>query len=223
MTYVLLLTAGFLLSMHCVGMCGGFVAALSVAGAGPGGVSARHRLAPHLVFHCGRIVMYTALGAVAGAVGELPALAAGLSRWRAVLMLFAGAMLVLSGLVLAGALRHWRMFAASPYVPAGALGRAFAATRRHSLLSAFPFGLLIGFLPCGLIYTMLLKAAAAGGPAPGALTMFCFTLGTIPALLTLGFFSSAFSSAVRQGLVRAGGVAVLLMGFLTFYQGIQIL
>jgi len=219
--YVLLFAAGFLLSMHCVGMCGGFVAALSVTASG--GAGARQRLAPHLVFHGGRVVMYTALGAVAGALGDLPAFAAGLARWRAALMLLVGVLLVLAGAVLAGALRHWRLFTASPYIPVGALGRAFAATRRRSLLSAFPFGLLIGFLPCGLIYTMLLKAAAAGGPASGALTMFCFTLGTIPALLALGYFSSAFSSAVRQGMVRAGGLVVFFMGILTFYQGIRIL
>ena len=95
--------------------------------------------------------------------------------------------------------------------------RFFAEPLRRAIasdapLAAFPLGLMLGFLPCGLVYAPLMAAAASGGPGLGAATMAALGLGTLPMLLFLGTASSAVSGRLRSAMLRLAGLAVALMG-----------
>ncbi len=103
-------------------------------------------------------------------------------------MVAAGMVMVASGLALAGLLRHWSMFGATTVSPWTWLTRAFVrVVCLPRALRALPLGALLGFLPCGLIYAMLGKAASTGSAGAGALVMLAFGAGTVPALLLVAF------------------------------------
>jgi uncharacterized protein len=106
-------------------------------------------------------------------------------------MIAAGAVMIVSGLALAGLMQHWSMFKAKTASPQRWLARAFEKMMRlPRSLRALPLGVLLGFLPCGLIYAMLGKAASTGSPVDGALTMFAFGVGTAPALAQKRYLAS---------------------------------
>ncbi len=150
--------AGLLGSLHCVGMCGAFAAS---CGRTPTGLPA---------WHLGRIGTYAALGALAGAAGQLlpgPAwVPAGL----------ASALLTWFALALAGLVPEPRL------VPPGLVSAGRRAVESTSPGAQFLFGVVNGFLPCGLVYSALTVPVALAEPLPGALAMAAFGAGTIPAL-----------------------------------------
>lgn len=226
----LIFLTGTFLSLHCVGMCGGFVALVSVApsvvsigtnGTATAGVSWRRVVLPQqIVFNAGRIASYTLLGAVAGAVGSLAGLFSRTGRLQASLMIAAGIFMIATGLALAGLLRHWSLFKNKVATPQAWLARGFdQVVRLPRPMRALPLGAMLGFLPCGLIYSMLAKAASTGSPAFGALVMLAFGLGTVPALLLVAFFADLFSVALREKLVRVSGVLMMILGAITLVRG----
>jgi len=175
--------------LHCAPMCGPFVLgqmATRMARMPRGAMCELHRLrgAALLPYHLGRLVTYAGLGALAGGIG------AGLGRldWFGPL---SGVLLAFAALIFLGhALRRLSPAAARrlpavdmPILPAWAprgLARLSGVAARGG---SFPLGLLLGFLPCGLLYAALAVAAAGPGPAAGALAMLAFGLGTVPALV----------------------------------------
>jgi sulfite exporter TauE/SafE len=229
MELALIFMTGMLLSLHCVGMCGGFVALLAVRPLGQApsstlGISGWSRteiLWQQLVFNGGRVATYTLLGAIAGGLGSFSLLISRTGRLQAILMITAGAVMAISGLALAGLLKHWSMFKAKTASPQPWLARWFAITMHlPRALRALPLGALLGFLPCGLIYTMLGKAASTGSAREGALTMFAFGFGTVPALLLVAFFADLFTTSLREKMVRLSGLLLLLLGAVTVFRGI---
>ncbi len=200
-------------SLHCVGMCGGIVSALGQAGSAgsPHGARVATEAIP---YHVGRISSYAVAGAIVGLVGAAFALSLDV-RW--LMRLVAGLLLMAAGAYVAGwwlglaSLERW--FAPlwqriSPWtsrlLPADTAGRRLA------------LGALWGWLPCGLVYSALVLAAASGGATAGALTMLAFGLGTAPSLLAVGAFGGFVSGLGRRLSVRRGaGVALCLFGVWT--------
>ena len=200
--------AGLAGSFHCVGMCGGIVAALAMT---RGSQPFSSRFGSQVCYNLGRICTYTLLGAVAGLVGSALDFGAlkSVTTW-----FFIGANLFVIVIGLASALG---LSALSLSSLEGRGARFFAAPLKRSLssnspLAAFPLGLMLGLLPCGLVYAPLMAAAASGGPGLGAATMAALGLGTIPILLLFGTASSAVSGALRSVMLRLAGLAVALMG-----------
>jgi sulfite exporter TauE/SafE len=230
----LIFLTGLFLSLHCVGMCGGFVALVSVAPSittiGNGGATGTAALAnppwrravlpQQLVFNAGRIATYTLLGAMAGALGSFTSLISKTGRIQALLMISAGVLMVGTGLALAGLMKHWSRVKANVATPQPWLARGFEhVTRLPRPMRALPLGALLGFLPCGLIYAMLAKAASSGSALLGALVMLTFGFGTVPALLLVAFFADLFSITLRDKLVRVSGVLLGVLGAITLYRG----
>ena len=83
----------------------------------------------------------------------------------------------------------------------------------------FVLGLLLGFLPCGLVYAALLRALATGSALWGAATMAAFGAGTCGALLAVGIFSSAIRSRVNRWGTQLAAVSVMAMGILLIVRG----
>jgi uncharacterized protein len=200
--------AGLAGSFHCVGMCGGIVAALAMT---RGGQPFGSRLGSQLCYNVGRISTYTLLGALAGLIGSSLDFVAlrSVTSW-----FFIGANLFVIVVGLSSAL-GLSVLNLSSLEGRGA--RFFAAPVRRALssnsaLSALPLGMLLGFLPCGLVYAPLMAAAASGGPGLGAATMGALGLGTLPVLLFMGTASSAITGSLRSAMLRLAGLAVALMG-----------
>jgi len=198
---------GLLGGVHCVGMCGGIVGALSF------GVPGQRRLTILAAYNVGRISSYTFAGALMGSLGFFFSGLLPVQFAQQVLLGFAGAFLVLMGLYLAG---WWN--ALSGVERAGGvlwrriepLGRGLLPVRsvRHGLL----LGLLWGWLPCGLVYSALVWTVSAGGALEGAMLMLAFGLGTLPNLLFMGVAAAQLSRWVRQPVVRQFAGA-LVIGF----------
>jgi len=217
---------GLLGSVHCAGMCGGIVGALSVAPAAGRAIpvrviqTARPALANVFAYNAGRIASYMTAGALAGGIGQgagalarLPALQAG-GYWMANLML---AML---GLYLMDAWRGlarleqggrlvWRHVQPLLRHVRPAQGEGFGPGR---MLAA---GALWGWLPCGMVYSVLVTAMLSGSAAGGALVMLAFGLGTLPMLLGLGLLGARLRASLRlRGVRIACGALVLGFGLL---------
>lgn len=202
-----LFIAGLLGGGHCIGMCGGIVAALTFNL--PKGQT---RWAILLGYNLGRILSYMLIGALFGALAE-----AALGQTRSLqigLYLLANLMIIAMGLYLAGLSRAitliegigqplWRKI--QPWV------RGLLPVR--SPLHAVLAGAIWGWVPCGLVYSASLSAMASGSAARGALLMLCFALGTLPNLLAMGVFADTLRKGLQQRWLRlTAGLAVAAMG-----------
>jgi sulfite exporter TauE/SafE len=210
-----LFVVGLLGSVHCAGMCGGIVGALSVrTGAPLIRNPARPAIANVLAYNLGRIASYMLAGLLAGGVGQgaralapLPALQAG-AYWLANLMLAA------LGLYLMGA---WRGLARLEQGGQLVWRHVQPLLRRVGPLDGpqrmLAAGALWGWLPCGMVYSVLVTAMLSGSALAGSLVMLAFGLGTLPMLLSLGLVGARLRPLLRLPFVRrASGVLVLGFG-----------
>ena len=180
----------------------------------------------HLAYNGGRLASYMLVGALAGALGQAGLLLRDAVPVQHLLFALSSLMLIALGLYLAGiwgVVRHIERLG-------GALWRHLQPLTRGLLpitttVRALLLGMLWGWLPCGLVYSVLVTALASGSAQSGALTMLAFGFGTLPNLLAIGLFWEnarrlAQSPRVRlaAGLLVAGfGVYGLVKVGYTFY------
>lgn len=175
---------------HCVGMCGPFVLAQTTArleSIPALQMSEFHRLAGAALapYHLGRATTYIALGAMAGVAGQTVRSIPGLDWIAAGWLVFAAIMFLAYATLGSGVLRtaaakenRWgRML--------GDLARPMFT--RPTGLRGYALGMMLGFLPCGLLYAALAVAAGSGGAAGGAAAMAAFVTGTMPGLVATGY------------------------------------
>lgn len=209
----LMFLLGLVSSLHCVQMCGPIVLSFSLPLCG---VPARTRSMAQLAYNAGRVVTYSILGAAAGLAG---ATISKISGFESAATLAAGALMIGAGLVLAG------LFKSSPLIAIGAPA-PFSRRIGRMLLSPgaatkFRMGLLLGFLPCGLIYAALLKAVATQTALGGAATMLAFGLGTAGPLFVLGMFSAALTQWLGRWTTQFAALSVVLMGASLIWRGLM--
>ncbi len=209
--FLALFLVGLLGGTHCVGMCGGIVGAMSMGGKAGWGM--------HLAYNGGRILSYTAAGAIAGALGAASMGLEGQVPARMALYFIANLMLVALGLYLlgiTGALAFTERAGQALWRRLQPLTRRFLPVR--GIGQAFPLGLLWGWLPCGLVYSALATALAAGSAGRGAAAMLAFGLGTLPNLLLAGLLLARLNAFVRRPAVRTiSGLLVLGFGIYGFF------
>ena len=213
--YFAVFLIGLLGGVHCVGMCGGIVSALTVQVRLPGQTNPARREWPlHLAYNLGRIGSYTAAGAAMGAIGTVGMLFNDVLPVQLALYVAANLMLVALGLYLTG---FTRALAGVERLGQRLWARIQPLTRRflpaRSVAQAFPLGMLWGFLPCGLVYSVLATALVTGSAERGAALMLAFGLGTLPNLLLAGMLLTRLRDVVRNQAVRMGaGLVVLAFG-----------
>lgn len=211
MTTALLVAAllmGFFGSPHCLGMCGGLVAAFGLS---MKDVSPAKRRGLIATYHLGRLLSYASLGLVAGLIGTtvLAPVMVGNNIPRILL----GLVLVFVGMTMLGApfltklerlgMRFWQALAPLRK-------KVFPLTTFPRALTA---GLLWGFLPCGLVYGALLIAVVGHDPLTGAVLMFAFGLGTVPMLVaTHGTVNWLRNQIGRLRLRQMNGAIMMLSG-----------
>jgi len=212
---------GLLGGVHCVGMCGGIVTALSF-GLPADQRSGFARWRYLLAYNGARVLSYTAAGAVLGGVGWLAANWSGLYRFQQGLNLVAALFMIALGLYLGG---WWQGLARIERVGGlvwkrlEPLGRRFLPVRTP--VQAFLLGTIWGWLPCGLVYSVLVWAVATGDPVYGAALLFSFGVGTLPNLLLMGAAASGLSARVRDPRTRhLAGFLVLVFGLYSLFRAI---
>ena len=234
-------------SVHCVGMCGGIVGAITASGGGGGGATSLPRnvipiqraagfaggpgmvfgaqpaalaraLPRVLAYNAGRIGSYMLAGALAGGVADGAQSLAQLAGLQLGFYWLANLMLVALGLYLMNAWHGltrleqagrvlWQR--AQPWM-APAMKTLMPANRPHQ---AFALGALWGWLPCGMVYSVLLTAMLSGSALGGAAVMLAFGLGTLPMLTGLGLLGARLRRALQQRPVRiVCGLLVLAFG-----------
>jgi len=201
------LTSAFLLGLfstvHCIGMCGGIIGALSLSLP----VEVRNnklRLFSFVfAYNAGRIISYSAAGLIAGAIGTEILQSAGFDQGHAILRIIGISMMVAIGLYLTGWLPQLAMvekIGIPIWKRLEPFGRKLIPVT--SLPKALIYGLIWGWLPCGLVYFVLIWALTAGDALHGGLTMLAFGLGTLPTLMTAGFMTSWLTRFARSSRAR---------------------
>jgi hypothetical protein len=191
--------AGLLGSGHCFGMCGGIAGSLGALS----GIGSRSAAGPAVQFNLGRLLGYVVLGALAagilGAAGEITALKP-VGKW---LRGLTALMVLLIGLRF---LLDWRGLDAIEKGGAGLWRRILPVvvriSQRHDWIGRLGLGICWGFLPCGLVYTVLVTAASTGNAIAGGATMLAFGAGTLPAMLGLTLAAPALSAFLSDRFVR---------------------
>lgn len=204
--------AGLLGGAHCLGMCAGISGLFAVNSR----VATIRRQVPFaLTYNFGRVISYMVLGVIVAAFGSVvvkasPGLAGGLRVVSGIVILLVGLKVAfdlraLNAIEKMGAIL-WSRIApvAKGLVPVTNLPRALG------------LGLVWGWLPCGLVYSVLLIAATAARPSYGALIMASFGVGTMPAMLLTGLGAARLSSLMRRRGTRVGmGLLIVALGLLT--------
>lgn len=201
---------------HCIGMCGGIVLAYSTIKIEPESSKVSQGVA-HLLYSFGRVLTYTVLGALFGALGGVATFS---NTANGTLLIVAGTFMVFAGLSLLGKIKFLTLiehsFSSSPLYK-----NAFKKVlNSKSNLSFFVLGMLNGLLPCGFVYFFAITAASTADPLYGALVMAIFGLSTIPAMFGLGFLTSLTSAtSFRNMMMSLSSIAVILYGLYTIYGG----
>ncbi|MDE3252139.1 MAG: sulfite exporter TauE/SafE family protein [Bacteroidota bacterium] len=210
------LIAGFLLgavsSFHCVGMCGPIAVSLPVYYLPPG-----RKLAGILLYHSGRILIYSLLGLFFGYLGRqifLGGLQQGFS-------IFLGSVLLLFFLasILHTPKRRIRQIDRLTVPLQQFIGKHL---QKKTLSSMLLLGAANGLLPCGMVYFAITGALAAGSISEGVLFMAAFGLGTFPAMFALSYFGSKIGQSARNTMKKAVPYVVLLMGVLLILRGLNL-
>lgn len=175
------------------------------------------RFKPHIYFNIGRVLSYTLLGGGVGALGSVLTIS---SRVTGLMTIFVSLIMLILGFQLLNLFPRLRRF--QPKMP------KFLAHKIHNMSSSntkgapFFLGASTFFLPCGFTQALQLYILSQGSFTVGALTMLAFSLGTLPALVSLGAISSFVRGAFQKHFLRFAGVTVVLLGFFNINNGLTL-
>lgn len=204
---------GLLGGTHCIGMCGGIVGALTSGLATDLRNSRARLITAQLAYNTGRIVSYGIAGMLAGLLGR-QATMMGLTGGFPVGGILAAVIMILLGLYLGGwwqTLQWLERLGAHVWRHIEPLGRRFIPVRHAG--QALLLGMVWGWLPCGLVYSVLVLAMASGSGTEGGAIMLAFGAGTLPTMLAMGVAFGSLGRWIRDARVRkAAGIVVILMG-----------
>jgi sulfite exporter TauE/SafE len=211
LTLTAALLVGLLGGGHCAGMCGGIVGAVTVTLPG-----SKPKWPFLLSYNLGRIVSYMLAGVLAGAIGASSFFLEHVLPIEKILYALANVMLILLGLYLAGI---WRVLTKLEAVGGKLWQRLQPWSRRllpvRNIPQAALLGLLWGWLPCGLVYSVLVAAIATADPIKGGSLMLAFGLGTLPTLLAMGMTAVQIKAWLQNIWVRRiSGLVVIAFGIL---------
>jgi sulfite exporter TauE/SafE/plastocyanin domain-containing protein/copper chaperone CopZ len=206
-SYFVLFIVGVFTSLHCVGMCGGIMLSQSI--------SVEHKskfqsLKPAIFYNLGRVISYTILGGIVGALGSVFSLTL---PFKAGLQVLAGSFMIIMGLNMSGYSFFRRFNIKSPLS---------VCNIKKSGKTPFIVGILNGFIPCGPLQTMQLYALGTGSAVLGATSMFIFSLGTVPLMLGFGAVSGLLSKGNANQLVKFGGILVVVLGLIMGNRGLAL-
>jgi len=197
-SYLIAFMMGLFSSMHCIGMCGSIIGTLTLS-LSPEIRNNKMRLLPFVFnYNFGRVVSYTIAGGLVGVISVLMIMPFDDIHGHRILQLLSALFMLCAGLYIAGWFprfayiekigRHfWKKI--EPF------GRKLIPVK--TLTQAYLFGMVWGWLPCGLVYTALAVSATAGDVSKSALTMLAFGAGTLPAVMGVGIMTNVLTRLSR--------------------------
>lgn len=206
-SYLVLFVVGIFTSLHCVGMCGGIMLSQSI---GTENKSKFQALKPAILYNLGRVVSYTILGGIVGAIGSVFSLTL---TMKASFQVLAGIFMIIMGLNMAGYSLFRKFNIKLPW--------SFCSLKKSGK-TPFVVGILNGFMPCGPLQTMQLYALGTGSAILGATSMFIFALGTVPLMLGFGAISGLLSKDNTKQLVKFGGILIVVLGLIMGNRGLAL-
>jgi sulfite exporter TauE/SafE/plastocyanin domain-containing protein/copper chaperone CopZ len=207
-SYIVLFVIGMLTSIHCVGMCGGIMLSQSVSKSDK--TSKFQSILPAILYNFGRVTAYTLMGGIIGALGSVLSLSLTI---KSAMQICAGIFMIVLGLNMAGFRGFRKIRMKLPWS---------ACSVKKKSRTPFLVGLLNGLMPCGPLQTMQLYALGTGSAAKGALSMFLFSLGTIPLMLTFGAVSGLLSKGYTKKILKMSGFLVIILGFIMGSRGLAL-
>lgn len=217
MGYGMLFVIGLVTSVHCVAMCGGINLSQCIP-RGPGTDNEKSRFSafrPTFLYNLGRVVSYTAVGFLVGALGSAVTFS---NTLQGILKLAAGVFMVIMGMNMLGIFPWLRRL--NPRMPGVFANRIYKEKSKSK--SPLIVGLLNGLMPCGPLQAMQIYALSTGNPFSGALSMFLFSLGTVPLMFGLGALSSVLGRKFAGKVMTVGSVLVVVLGMSMFSQGLSL-
>jgi len=206
-SYIVLFIIGMLTSIHCVGMCGGIMLSQSISKKDESKLQA---IRPAILYNAGRVIAYTLIGGLVGALGSVLSLSLTV---KSAMQIFAGIFMVILGLNMAGFSIFRKLNIRLPWS---------ACSLKKKPKTPFLVGLLNGLMPCGPLQTMQLYALGTGSATKGALAMFLFALGTVPLMLTFGTLSGLLSKGYTKKILKMSGFLVIILGFIMGNRGLAL-
>lgn len=213
MGYGMLFFIGALTSVHCVAMCGGICLSQCVTPGSQKGSSAGRfgMLRPSILYNLGRVASYTMIGALVGTIGSAVSFS---NAMKGTVQILAGVFMVIMGLNMLNLFPWLRRL--NPRMPKIFARKIYSGRNSRSPLY---IGLLNGLMPCGPLQAMQLYALSTGSPIKGALSMFLFSVGTLPLMFVFGAVSSYLSKKFTRKLMTASAFLVVILGVFMLQNG----
>jgi sulfite exporter TauE/SafE/copper chaperone CopZ len=209
MGFGLLFVVGLFTSLHCISMCGGIN--LSICLPKKEGDS---RIIPSIMYNSGRVVSYTILGGIVGGIGSVVSFS---NITKALIAILAGVFMMIMGLNMLNIFPILRKI--TPQMPL--FIRKFVKSEKQGR-GAFVVGLLNGFIPCGPLQAMQIYALGTGSVLMGAMSMFFFSIGTVPLMFGLGALGGILGKKFTQSMVKVSGILVIILGFIMMGRGVAL-
>ncbi len=213
MGYGILFIVGVLTSLHCVAMCGGINLSqcMSYTHSNDNKMS---KLKPSILYNTGRVISYTAIGGLVGAIGSVVSFS-GMAKGLVAVM--AGLFMIIMGINMLNLFPWLKKF--NIRMPKFIGQKLFSGNTKQG---SFYIGLLNGFMPCGPLQSMQLYALGTGSFVKGAASMFFFSLGTVPLMFGLGAISSILSGKITSRLMKFSAILVVILGIGMIGQGLSL-
>ncbi len=213
MGYGMLFLIGLLTSIHCVAMCGGICLSQCVPKTSGKNIASDKLtlIKPSLLYNIGRVLSYTLIGGIVGALGSIFSFSGTLKGF---IQILAGIFMMIMGINMLGTF-HW-LRRLNPRLPKFFARKIYSG---RSSNSPFYIGLLNGLMPCGPLQAMQIYALSTGSPIKGAIAMLSFSLGTVPLMFAFGALSSLLSKKFTAKMMTASAVLVVVLGIFMFSNG----
>jgi uncharacterized protein len=218
-SYGLAFMIGVVASMStCIAVTGGLLVAVAAKyNAVSGDLSDAQKFKPHIYFNVGRVVSYTVLGGAIGALGSTFSLSADANG---LLIIFASVVMIVLGLQMLKLLPPLGLLA--PRMPKFIAHKIHDLSEKEAKGGAIILGACTFFLPCGFTQALQLYVLAKGSVMTGALIMLAFSLGTLPALVSLSALSSFARGSFQRYFLKFAGVAVVILGLFNIQSGLTL-
>lgn len=221
--YILIFGSGFLGGFgHCIGMCGPIVASYCL------NLIKKGNYLPHIFYHLGRITTYSIIGGMMGLVGSFVNVFKAIERFQKLTMALVGLLMIVMGLSIA------RLLPFAKRLEGVSIHRFIIKTMKvlsegKTIGVYYPMGIVLGFLPCGLLYTAFIAAAGVGassetqieGFLKGMTMLFLFGLGTTPSLFLLGYVVTIKGEWIRNKLYKASAILIIVTGLIFTYRALS--
>lgn len=214
MGYGMLFIAGLFTSVHCIAMCGGINLSQCAGCNGCESNNIYSKLKPSFLYNLGRVSSYTIFGGMVGALGSVFSISL---KGKALISLMAGIFMIIMGINMLGIMPVLRKI--MPRLPKSLTN---IVDDKRNGNGPFFVGLLNGFMPCGPLQAMQLYALGTGSFLNGALSMFIFSLGTVPLMFSFGAFSSILSSKFTKQMMKISAILVIILGVVMGNRGFSL-